>query len=910
MRRFFHGLRALLRRRELEQDLDDEIRAYVDAAVERNLASGMPQEEALRAARLSVGSVAATKEAVRDVGWESKLESIWQDVRHALRGLRRSPGFAAVAILTLALGIGINTAIFSVVNSLLLRTLPVAEPDKLVLVSFPRAIEEGFPAGWNYAIWEQIRQRQHEFDGAIAWDVFMRRLDLSQSGERQPAEGLFVSADFFQELGVPMLAGRPFNPAEDVLGAPAGRVAVISYGFWQRRFGGATDAIGQTLFVNRVPVTVIGIASPAFLGPEVGRAFEIALPIGASPVILSEPEWAGPVGRSYLAVMIRLRSGQSIDSGTAMVRGMQRQIIQASMPANGIWGDMQDDLMEDLFTLTPASAGTSELRRQYSQSLVTVLAIAMLVLLIACANVANLLLARSTAARRELSVRLAIGAPRRRLIQQLLVESLVLSGAGAIAGLLLAGWGSRLLVAQLSTWFERIVLNVSLDWRVLAFTATASVVTALLFGTIPAVRASRLAPAAALKDSPADRPSGGRVIRLRSGLVAIQVGLSLVLLIAAGLFIRSFERIVDLPLGFESERVLVVDLNTSRTSLNIANRGAYLDRLANAVRAVPGVAHAGASLNTPVNRGPTAMAGFIAVGGPELPADERRTVVNLVTPGWFETYGMTPRAGRVIDNRDTATGAPVAVVNEAFARKFFPNQEALGRSVVSEDHADPDKARVPLTIVGIVENAIDQSLRWDPNPTLYQPLGQVTIPLPLFDFGLSVRATSGSPSLLARGVSEALTSFDRNLVFGFNPLTDQLRAARQQERLVAWLAGAFGALALLLAAIGLHGVTSYTVERRRTEIGIRMALGAQRRDVIGLAIRQTMLMTAGGVVLGFMIAAAVTRYLQALLFGVTPLDAVSFMAAAALLVAVALVACYLPARRATTIEPVNALRCE
>jgi predicted permease len=870
----------------------------------------MTREDARRQAHIAMGSVEATKDAVRDVGWESRLESIWQDVRQALRGLRRSPGFAAVAILTLALGIGINTAIFSVVNSLLLRTLPVAEPEKLALVSFPRAIEQGFPAGWNYAIWEQIRQRRHEFDGAIAWDVFTRRLDLSRSGERHPAEGLFVSADFFQELGVPLLAGRPFHPAEDVLGAPAGHVVVISYGFWQRHFGGANDVIGQTLFVNRVPVTVVGITAPSFLGPEVGRAFEIALPIGTSPVILSEPEWAGPVGRSYLAVMVRLRSGQSIDSGTAVLRGMQRQIIEASMPANGIWGNMQDDLMKDRFSLVPASAGTSELRRQYSRSLVTILAISALVMLIACANVASLLLARSTAARRELSVRLALGAPRRRLIQHFIVESLVLSGFGAVAGLLLASWGSRLLVAQLSTWFERIVLDVSIDWRVLAFAATVSVVTALLSGMMPAVRASRLAPGAILRDASADRLSGRSVTRLRGSLVAVQVGLSLVLVIAAVLLIRSFERIVDLPLGFQSERVLVLDLNTSRTSLNVANRGAYLDRLAAAVRAIPGVTHAGASLNTPVNRGPTAITGFVAVGGPELPPAERRTIVNLVTPGWFETYGMTPRAGRVIDDRDTAAGAPVAVVNEAFARRFFPNEEALGRSVVSEDQADPDKPRVPITIVGIVENAVDQSLRSDPYPTLYQPLDQFTLPLPLFDFGLSVKAAAGSPALLTRSVADAVTSYDRNLVFGFNPLTDQIDAARQQERLVASLAGSFGALALLLAAIGLHGVTSYTVERRRTEIGIRMALGAKRRDVIRLAVRQTLLMTAAGVMVGFIVAAAVTRYLQAMLYGVTPLDPVSFIAAAALLVVVASLACYLPARRAATVDPMDALRCE
>ncbi len=908
MRRLLAGLRALLRRREHEQDLDDELRAYLEAAIDQNLASGMSRDEARRAARLTVGNIEATKDAVRDVGWESWLESVWQDIRHAFRGLRRSPGFAAVAILTLALGIGLNTAIFSVVNSLLLRSLPVTEPERLALVSSRSATEGGFPAGWNYQVWEQIRQRQGEFDGAIAWSVFLHRLDLAQIGERQPADGLFVSAEFFQELGVPMLAGRPFTSAEDVLGGSETRVAVISYGFWQRRFGGAADAIGQSLSINRVPVTVIGIAPPGFLGPEVGRAFEIALPIGASPMILNDPEWAGPTGRSYLAVLLRLRPGQSIESGTAMLQGMQRQIIQAAMPRDGMRGPMQDEMMKDLFSLTPASAGTSELRREYSASLVTILAIAGLVLLIACANVANLLLARSTAARRELSVRLALGAPRRRLVQQLLVESLVLSGFGAIAGLLLASWGSQLLVAQLSTWFERVVLDVSLDWRALAFTATASIVTALLFGTIPAIRASRVAPGAALKDSFAERTSGGRLIRLRGSLVTAQVGLSLVLLIAAALFIRSFDQLVALPLGFESDRVLVVDVNTSRTALDPTNRGVFLERLADTVRTIPGVTGASVSLNTPVNRGVTAVSEFNAVGGPELPRTERRAIVNLVTPGWFETYGMTLRSGRVIDMRDTATGAPVAVVNEEFARRFFPNGEALGRAVV-DDLPGLEKA-VPITVIGIVGNAVDQLLRDDPIPTLYKPLMQFTVPIPLTEFSLSVRAASGSPALLTRDVSTALTTFDRNLTFGFNPLTDQLDAARQKERLVAWLAGSFGALALLLAAIGLHGVTSYAVERRRTEIGIRMALGAQGHDVVNLALRQTILMTVCGVVVGLAVAAAVTRYLQAMLFGVTPLDPISFVTAPLLLVLIALLACYLPARRATAIDPMIALRSE
>ena len=908
MRRFLTGLRALLWKRRLEQDLDEELRAYLDAIVDENMAAGMRPDEARRAARISVGSLEAAKDAVRDVGWESRLESLWQDVRHAFRGLRRAPGFAAVAILTLALGIGVNTAIFSVVNSLLLRALPVDAPEQLAVLSTREAVEHGYSPGWNYAIWDQIRQRQQNFDGALAWTAFPQQFDLAQSGQRQPADGLFVSWNFFQELGVPLLAGRGFAAAEDVIGSPDGRVAVISYGFWQRRFGGAADVVGQSLSINRVSVTIVGITPPEFLGPEVGRSFDVAIPIGAAPIVLNEPGWDGPGGRSYLAVMLRLRRDQSIESASTMIRGMQRQIVADAMPPNGIWGDVQDLLMKDPFALTSASAGTSELRRQYSRSLVTVLTIATMVLLIACTNVANLLLARATAARRELSVRLALGAPRRRLVQQQLVESLVLSGLGALAGLLFAGWASRVLVGQLSTWFDRVVLDVSLDWRVLTFTAAVSVATALLFGTIPALRASRIAPGAALADSLSDLRSRGRVVHLRGGLVAAQVGLSVVLLVAAGLFIRSFGLLAAVPLGFESERVLVVDINTSRAAVDSTNRTRFFESLTDAVRALPGVTHAAVSLNTPVNRGPTAISDFIVPGGSE-PATPRRVIMNLVTPGWFETYGMTLRAGRIIDQRDTSGAQTVVVANEAFARRFLPGREAVG-AIVLDAHPRPGLPATPLTIIGVVDNAVDQSLRADAFPTLYQPLSQFRFPFPIIEVSLSVRAGSGSPALLARSVSTALTSVDRNLAFGFHPLAEQVNAARQQERLVAWLSGFFGALALLLAGIGLHGVTSYTVERRRIEIGIRMALGAQRQDVVTLAVRQTIVMTICGVAAGLAAAALLTRYLHTLLFGITPLDPVTFVAAPAVLLAVALVACCLPAYRASSIDPTDALRCE
>jgi len=840
--------------------------------------------------------------------WTSWLEGVWRDLRHAVRGLRRSPGFAAIAILTLALGIGANTAIFSVVNGLLLRALPVAAPEQLALVSTRESIEQGYPAGWNYQIWNQIRQRRERFDGAVAWTVFPQTFDLSVGGERQPVDGLFVSSNFFDELGIPLLAGRGFRDAEDILGSPEGRVAIISYGFWQRHFGGAADVVGRPLSINRVPVTIAGITPPQFLGPEVGRSFDVAIPIGAAPVVLNEPQWGGPAGRSYLAVMLRLRGDQSMDGASAMLRGLQRQIVQDAMPPNGIWGELQDMLMKDPFALAPASAGTSELRRQYSRALLTVLVIAAVVLLIACANVANLLLARSTAGRHELSMRLALGAPRWRLVQQLLVESLLLSGLGAIAGLVMASWGSSALVSQLSTWFDRVVLDVSIDWRVLTFTIAVSMVTAVFFGTMPAVAASRVAPGSA-SGSLSDLRSRSRTIHLHGGLIASQVALSVVLLIAAGLFIRSFEQLGAVPLGFDSERVLVVDINTSRTGVDPKNRAAFVESLASAVRAVPGVAHAAASLNTPVNRGVTAVSDFTVPGNGELSPSERRVIVNLVTPGWFDTYGMTLRAGRAIDARDTAGADAVVVANEAFVKKFFPNGTAVGSSIYTST-ARTGEPPTPLTIVGVVANAVDQSLRTNALPTVYQPLSQFLVPLPLIEMSLSVCARSGSPALLARSLSAALTSVDRNLSFSFHPLVDQVGAARQRERLVAWLSAFFGALALLLAGIGLHGIMSYTVERQRVEIGIRMALGAQREDVIALAVRHTLIMTICGVVSGLLVAAALTRYLQTLLFGIGPLDPVTFIAAPAVLVAVALLACYVPARRATSIDPMVALRRE
>jgi putative ABC transport system permease protein len=908
--RLLTGFRALLRKERDERDLDEELRAFLEADVEQRMQSGMSRRDALRAARAHIGSIEAVKDHTRDAGWESRLDSVGRDVRYALRGLRRSPGFTAVAVLTLALGIGANSAVFSVVNGLLLRTLPVTAPERLAMISTQQSLNDGFGAGWNFAMWDQFHHRAQLFDGAIAWTYFPQQFDLADTGESDPADGLFVSGEFFSELGVSPLLGRTFLPEDDELGKEREHAAVISYGFWQRRFGGAPDAIGRQLMVNRAPVTIVGVTPPGFLGPEVGRAFELALPIGSAPVILNERTWAKPEGRSYLAVMLRLKPGQTRDGASALLRGMQHQIIDAAMPRNGIWGEVQDDMMKDPIVLTPASAGTSELRRQYSQPLLTVLAIAATVLLVACVNMANLLLARATSRQQELQVRLAIGASRWRILQQMLVESLLLSAMGASLGLGVAAWGGRTLVAQLSTWFDRIVLDVQLDWRVVAFTGGVAVATGVLFGMAPAITAFDLARHGGGRSPIGARSTDSRrAVALRGGLLVAQVALSLVLVVAAGLFVRTFQKLGEVPLGFDSDRVLVVRVNASRsTADSTIPSGSYV-RLLDAARGVPGVAHAAVSLNTPVNRGVTFVTDFRGVGGRDLPLKERRSIVNLVTPGWFETYGAAITVGRPLQESDTKATAPIVVVNEAFAQKFFGGHSVVGEYIAPEIRGDFDRPQ-PLLIVGVVSNSVDQSLRYEAVPAVYQPVAQFTRPIPMAEFSLSLRAASGSPAALTRSVSAALTSADRHLAFSFHLLEDQVRGARNQERLVAWLSGFFGVLALLLAAIGLYGVTSYIVARRQMEIGIRLALGAQRADVVRVSVGQTAITTTIGVVVGLGAAAIVTRYLKTLLFGITPLDAATFVTAAVVLMAVALLTCYVPARRATRIDPMIALRSE
>jgi predicted permease len=821
------------------------------------------------------------------------------DLRNALRALWASPVVSAVAILSLALGIGANTAIFSLFNSLMMRALPVKEPHRLVMLK---------DRSWTNPIWEQIRARQDQFsDGAFAWSG--TRFDLADGGETNYANGIWASGRFFEVLGVPAILGRTFAPADDERrGGPDGPVAVISYGFWQRHFGGAADVVGRTVTLERVAFSVIGVTGPDFFGPDVGRTFDVVIPIGVEPLL--RPDRSALDQRSWwwLSIMARLKPGQSAEQATAALRGVQPQIREATLPDRWRPQDLQEYLKEGL-TLEPAAGGASFLRRRYERPVLVLMIVVGLVLLVACANIANLLLARTTARRHEFSVRLALGAPRWRLASQLLSESLLLAGIGAILGLGFARWGSAILVRQLSTSANTVFLDLSLDWRVLGFATAVTVGTAVLFGTVPALRAARVEPNEALKDH-GRAVAAGRRAGLGQGLVIGQVALSLVLVVGAGLFMRTFSSLATLDLGFDRDPVLLVSINAQRSSSPMDQRLDLFAGVRDAAARLPGVAHAAVSAVTPVS-GSTWNNLVEVVDGPALPEKERISNINHVTPAWFATYGTPILAGRDFSTGDRNGAQAVAIVNEAFARKFLNGQNPIGRLVRQE--ARPGRATPSIEIVGLARDAVYRSLREPVPPTMYLPFAQIDTSeggMAGSNAHLSIRAAGGPPVQLARSVLAAVLAVDGNLSLTVRALAEQVNASLIQERLLAMLSGFFGALALLLAGLGLYGVTSYGVNRRRTEIGIRMALGAEPGAVVRMVLRQVAILVGAGVVVGGLASLWVTRFASSLLFGLQPRDSITLTASAVVLLGVGALAGWLPARRASRIDPARVLRDE
>jgi putative ABC transport system permease protein len=819
------------------------------------------------------------------------------DLRDAFRSLKSTPVVSLVAVLSLALGIGANSAIFSILDSLILRALPVRAPEQLASLGDTR------PAGrtsWTNPIWEQIRDQQARFGGAFAWQS--TRFNLARGGQTEMVDGLWASGGIFDTLGVSAMLGRTFTAADDARGGgPDGPVAVISYSFWQRRFDGAADVVGRTLVVDRVPFTIVGVTPPQFFGVDVGRRFDVVIPIGAEPLIRGKESYLDRRSTWWLRVMIRLKDGQTLSAGDAVLRGLLPQVREATVPQE--WRpDAQARYLAEGLALRPAANGGSPLRRIYGRPLTTIMVVVALVLLIACANIANLLLARATARRQELSIRVALGASRWRIARQLLAESLMLSTAGALLGLGLAQWGSRLLVRQLSTSNNAVFLSLALDWRVLGFTAAVATATALLFGMAPALRGTRVQPNDALKAQGRGVVGDGR-FGLGSALVVLQVALSLVLVVAAGLFMRTFSSLASLPLGFDSGPVLVANLNAQALQLELEARPALFRRALDAAVATPGVASAAISAVTPVSNN-TWNNTIELPDGPNLPGNERLTYLNLVSENYFRTLGTPLLAGRDFTSQDT-NGAPmVAIVNEAFAKKFAYGKNPIGVRIRQPGYgARPSVDRV---IVGYVKDAVYESLRETPPPTMYMPLEQQS-ETPS-EMSVSVRAAAGSASLLARPLAASLTRVHSDVAITLRPLSDYVGASLVQERLVAGLGGFFGGLALLLAGLGLYGVTSYAVSRRRTEIGIRMALGAQPGGVVAMVLHRVAILVGVGTVVGVAAALWASKFVATLLYGLQPRDPATMIAAVLVLATIGAAAGWLPARRASRIDPAKVLR--
>jgi len=833
-----------------------------------------------------------------------------QDVRFAVRALRTTPVVSIVAILSLAFGIGANTAIFSLIDSLALRSLPVVAPQRLAVVTDARAMKGGFIAGYTYAIWDQIRRWDSLFDGACAWST--ERFNLANGGgETQLEDGIYASGAYFSTLGVHALLGRTFTENDDVPGGGKdGPVAVISYALWQRRFGGSGTIVGTPLVVERVAFTIVGVMPPAFFGAEIGRAADVMLPLNTEPLIRGKDSRLGPDRGFYgLTVLLRLKPAQSIDEANALIRGVQPQIREAARPAT-LPPLAQKEFLKDVFSIQPAGSGISRLRTRYERPLVAALVVVGLVLLIACANIANLQLARATARRHELSVRRALGASRWLLVRQWLVESLLLSGVGAVLGLLFASWFGRVLVSQISTATNRVYLDLTVDGRVLAFTAAITIATAVLFGTVPALGSTRVAPMDVLKEQGRGSADHGRA-SLSSGLVVAQIALSLVLVVAAGLFVRTFENLATLPLGFDADRVLLVTVNMARTRVEASERVPFFDRLVRAAH-VPGVATSSASMMTPaVGLGLVEMirrsgipASFEVMKDGKLNANA--SYANYVSPGFFATYGTPLKAGRDFDGRDGKSAPAVIIVNEAFVRKFINGGHSIGTAIAFE-RGQP--APVVKTIVGVVGDATYNGVRSDVAPVAYSPLGQFDWPAgPPGEITISVRGSADSPMALARSLTAALVAVDPDLEFRFRPLTDQVRASLTQERVIAMLAGFFGALALLLAGLGLYGVTSYAVNRRRAEIGIRIALGAASGSVIRLVLSRVTGLVAIGILIGTGVSLWASKFVATLLYGLEPRDPITLIAAAVVLAIVGAIAGWLPAYRASHLDPATVLR--
>jgi putative ABC transport system permease protein len=894
------GLRSLFRKRAIEREMDEELSAFVEASTTDKLRRGMTPDEAVRAARAEMGSANAVKHHIRSAAWETRLEILWHDLWYGVRTLARSPGFASIAVLTLALGIGANAAIFQLLDAVRLRSLPVRNPSELTVVHLADLPgwrgnrETDYPA-LNNPLWEYIRDHQHVFSQVMAWSPTV--LGITEGDHERVVRGLWVSGDFFNALGVRPALGRVFTSSDDRPGCGAAGV-VVSYAFWQSQLEGNPEIVGHTLIIGRHVVPILGVTSPGFTGPEIGSSFDVAVPICSQSAYWTEGNWLDSSTDWWLTVMGRLKPGDSLTAANAGLETFSAAAFEASLrkdyPAENIRDYLHFKLVAD-----SASGGVSWLRDQYESPLWMLLGLAGFVLLIACANLANLMLARGSARVREFAVRLSLGATQGRLVWQLLWESFLLVLLGTVSGLMLARILGKSLVALLSTQGDSLFLDMHADWRVLGFAAMLATMTVLLFGLFPAFRVTRLAPSEAMKSS-SPRTGARESNRLRRGLVITQVALSLVLVAGAVLFARTLTNLLTVDAGFRQDNILIAQLDLSR--LPVGRRLAVTKEIVDRLRSLSGVEAA-------------AEVGFVPLSGSSQDnrvwaVDENRQSgfdpnFNSIGSGYFKTLATPLLAGRDFDEQDTPNSPKVAIVNQEFAKRFGRGPNPVGLRIRRE--ATPHEPETTFEIVGVVKNAKYKDLREKWRPIIYLPISQSQIPdsfpqvmihsaFPLADLTLSLR--------------RAVDEINPGINVDFQVFKTQIKESLLPERLMAALSGFFGLLAALLTAVGLYGVISFLVTRRTHEIGIRMALGARKRHVLASILRETLMLTALGIGAGLPITFCVAHLIQSMLFGIKPSDPEALAFAVLALCAVSLAAAYIPARRAASVDPMVALRDE
>ena len=905
---FFHRLRTQFRKQELDKDLSEELAFHIQKETEENIASGMSAEEARYAALRKFGGVDQVKEECRDTWGVRFIETLLQDIRFGLRQLRRSPGFTAVAVLTLALGIGVNTAIFSLIDAIMLRMLPVEKPGELFQVQIGNASTggSGSDSVFTTPMWEQMRDHQDIFSRTFAWGG--KSFYLAEGGTTRTVSGLWVSGGFFRALGLSPAAGRLITDSDDRRGCPA--VAVLSYGFWQDQQGGAKAALGTTLFLDSQPFEVIGVAPPGFFGMGVGGKFDVAAPICATAIFDGKHPRLTRTDFFWLNVAGRINPKMSREQRTARLGILATRLF---VPPNAS-PEERDALMKITLQIAPAGTGSSDLRGQFSHALQVLMAVAGIVLLIACSNLASLTLARGAARHKEIALRQALGASRTRLIRQLLAECVLLSSAGALLGVLLARWTADLLVRFISTAKNTVFLDLSPDSRILGFVVATVALTSVLMGLLPALRSTRVSLSSAMKGSQSSETGRDMGFRGRRRIVGSQVALSLVLLVTAGLLLRSFMKLATLDIGFDRNNVLLVGVDLKTAMVPPDREAATYNEIETRLSSLPGVLSVGRSADTPISGNQSidnsvhtewTKPSFVYkdFAGWSKDAINYLVYLNYVSPGYLPALRMPLLAGRNFTSADIGHSHPVAIVNQTFARQFFPGLNPVGREFLVGVPAEP------VEVVGLVEDFKYLSLREKARAIALLPLTQAPAVVLGFAETLELR-TVIPPSGLITPIRAAVAEVNSAIPLEFHTLAEQVNDSLVQERLLALLSVLFGALALVLAMVGLYGTFSYLVTQRQTEFGVRMALGATSGAILGLVMRDIVVVLAGGLVAGVLISLAATRVLQQMLFGLGPRDATTMLLAAGVLTVVALLAGYLPARRATKVEPMAALRHE